>query len=167
ITDTTVRFIQEARKLGIAGIYYDVPHANYSAMAESEYEVFGRPYDLQLLRAADELWFNILQITGGNPMFHLMADYPVSVVSWADRQSAPSLSEGIKRIKGAASGGIDRWALHDEDPTNMLSQAQDAIRQTDAKKLILTAGGPILITTPLGNLRKFRETAETLKPEKS
>lgn len=164
ITDTTVRFVQEARKRGIAGIYYAVQLASYLAMSEPEYQVFGRPYDLQVLAAAKDLWLNVLHIHGAAPMFDMVADFPAQVVNWHDRESPPDLAAGLKRIKGAASGGVSREALHEEDPEVSLEQAREAFVRTQGRRWILGTGCVSLVTTPVGNIRRLRQLANELKP---
>lgn len=164
VADTTVRFIQEAKERGISGIYYAVQHANYSRMSEAEYQVFGRPYDLQVLSAASDLWLNVLHVHDPNAMFHLTADYPVQVINWHDRDSSPGLAAGLKKTKSAASGGVSQWALHDESPEIALDQARDALVQTGGKRWILGTGCVMMVTTPIGNVHKLRTLADELKP---
>jgi len=165
ITDTTVRFILECKERGAAGIFYSVLHANYLKMSEAEYEVFGRPYDLQILAVAkNDTWFNMLHVGGSHIMFDLVADYPVQAVNWSDRSAAPNLQAGIKRIKGAASAGVDREALHAETPEIALQQARDALQRTSGKRLILTLNDDMLITTPVGNIHKLRKLVDTFSP---
>lgn len=165
ITDTTIRFIQEARKRGVAGVYYAVQLVDHLTMSESEYQVFGKPYDLQILATAKDLWMNVLHVHGAYPMFDLLSDYPVQVVNWHDRESPPDLMTGLKKIKGAASGGISRDALHDEDPAKALDQVYEAFQQTGGSRWIVGTGCVSLVTTPVGNLRKLRSLVDELVPE--
>jgi uroporphyrinogen decarboxylase len=164
ITDTTVRFIQEAKKLGIAGILYEIHHANYNTMAESEYEVFGRPYDLQLLRTVDddEIWLNGVQINGSPVMANYIGDYPVAFIAYEDRQALPGIGEMAKRAKGAALGGIDRWTLHEDDPSQAITQLKDAKKQTGGLSWIAGTGVNIPITMPASNLRRLRAAVDNL-----
>ena len=148
ITDTTLCFIQEAKSTGIAGIFYAVQHANYGMMSESEYQVFGRPYDLQILSAVKDLWLNILHLHGPHGMFGQIADYPVQMINWHDRESAPDLSAGLKRIKGAAIGGVAREALHSDNPDLALTQAREAFEQTGGQRWALGTGCVTWVTTP-------------------
>ena len=164
ITDTTVRFINAAKERGIAGIFYAIQHATYQLISEAEYQVFGRPYDLQVLSAIGDLWLNVLHLHGANSMFQLVADYPMQIVNWHDRESPPSLAVGLKRIKGAASGGVDRDMLHQDDPAPALEQARDAFEQTQGRRWVLGTGCVILATTPVSNICKLRDLAEDLKP---
>ena len=62
ITESTMRFIEAAKKVGIDGIYYAVQHARYSLMNREEFSSFGRAYDLRILEAASDLWLNMLHI---------------------------------------------------------------------------------------------------------
>jgi uroporphyrinogen decarboxylase len=162
ITDTTVAFIHEAKRRGISGVYYAVQHASYLKMTEAEYQVFGRPYDLQVLAAASELWLNVLHVHGAHIMFNLVADYPVQAVNWHDRETPPDLEAGLKKIKGAASGGVSRDMLHAENPEAALDQARDAMQQTEGRRWILGTGCVALATTPVGNIRKMRTLVEEL-----
>src|SRR5512135_381095 len=45
ITQVTLRFIEEARKTGIDGVFYAVQHAQYNLLSASEFDEFGRYYD--------------------------------------------------------------------------------------------------------------------------
>ncbi|MBN1426896.1 MAG: uroporphyrinogen decarboxylase [Anaerolineae bacterium] len=162
ITDTTIAFIHEAKRRGIAGIYYAIQHASYVKMTEAEYQVFGKPYDLQILAAVNDLWLNTLHIHGSHIMFSLLADYPVQIVNWHDRETPPELENGLKKIKGAASGGISRDVLHRDDPEPAIQQARDAMRQTGGRRWILGTGCVVLTTTPIGNIRKIRSLVEEL-----
>ncbi|HOA23775.1 MAG: uroporphyrinogen decarboxylase family protein [Aggregatilineales bacterium] len=165
VADTTVRFINAAKKRGIAGIFYAVQHATYRLMSEAEYQVFGRPYDLQVLSAISDLWLNVLHLHGSHGMFHLISDYPVQIVNWHDRESRPSVAEGLRRIRGAALAGVDRDVLHMDDPELALEQARDAFEQSGGRRWMLGTGCVILVTTPSGNIHKLRALAEELKPE--
>jgi uroporphyrinogen decarboxylase len=92
-------------------------------------------------------------------MFDLVADYPVPLVNWHDRESGVSLREGLAQISGAASGGINQWTIHQESPEQTLSEARDALQQTNGRRLVLGTGCVVMATTPLRNLRALREFA--------
>lgn len=160
IAETTMCFIEEARASGIAGIFYAVQLANYDLLSEAEYKVFGCPYDQQILSAVKDLWFNVLHIHGSHGMFNLVSNYPVQAANWHDRESLPDLSSGLRKLRGAAVGGVSRLALHQDDPGEMLAQARDAYEQTSAQRWILGVGCVTLVTTPVGNIAKLRALAE-------
>ena len=160
ILESTLRFIEAAKKLGIDGIYYAVQHARYPLMSREEYATWGRPYDLQILDAVQDLWLNMLHLHSTDIMFDLLADYPVQLVNWHDREIGLRLAEGLEQIKGAASGGVDHWTLHQESPEQTHAEAQDAIAQTNGRRLLLGTGCVAMVTTPLRNIRALRESVD-------
>lgn len=159
LTESTIRFVESAKKLGIDGIYYVIQHNRYDLLNISEFNSFGRFYDEQVLATVQDLWLNILHIHETNIMFDEVADYPVQIINWHDRDTAPSLSQGLKVFSGAASGGISQTTLHQETPDAALAEAADAVKQTKGR-LILGTGCVSLATTPLGNIRALREFVE-------
>ncbi|MDY6873426.1 MAG: uroporphyrinogen decarboxylase family protein [Chloroflexota bacterium] len=163
IMKTTLRFIEEAKKLGIAGLFYAIQHASYQLLTEEEYIEFGRAYDLPLLEAVDDLWLNMIHLHGSSVMFDLLSDYPVQVMNWHDRETPPTLAEGLKSFPGAVCGGISRIeSMELGTPEMIRKEAEDAYRQTDGKRLILGTGCVIPVTTPFGNIIAAREAAEAL-----
>ncbi len=160
LTESILRFIDAARATGIAGIYYAVQHAAYPLMSRDEFETFGRLYDLQVLENAADLWCNIVHLHGTRVMFDLVADYPAAFLNWHDRDTGLPLAEGLSQIRGAASGGVSQWTIHQEGPEEMLAEVADARRQTGDRRLLLSTGCVIMTTTPLRNIRTFRGAVE-------
>ena len=164
IAETTIRFIDAAREEGIAGIFYAVQHAQYGVMGEDEYSMFGRPYDLRVLEATGNLWLNVLHLHGKDVMFNLLDDYPVQVINWHDRESGPSLSEGLDRFGGAACGGLDRNnTIVQGTPEQVRAEANEALDQTGGKRFILGTGCVVPIIAPWGNIRAARQVVEAWK----
>jgi uroporphyrinogen decarboxylase len=160
ITESTIRFIEAAKTTGVSGIYYAVQYARYPLMNSSEFDEFGRKYDLKVLEAASDLWLNMSHIHSDQIMFDQVADYPVQIVNWHDRETGFSIAEGLAQISGAASGGIDQWSIHEESPAPALAEAADAVAQTNGRRLVLGTGCVIMTTTPLRNIRALRDFAE-------
>ena len=160
ITESTLRFIAAARGTGIDGIFYAVQHGRYPLLSRDEFKTFGRAYDLRILEAVSDLWCNMVHLHSTETMFDLVADYPVQFLNWHDREAGPSLKEGMAHIKGAVSGGVDRWAMHRDDPEQLLAQAHDAIEQTNGRRLLLGTGCVVMVTTPTRNIRALRELVE-------
>ncbi len=160
LSESTLRFVDAARGAGISGIFYAVQHARYPLLSREEFIRYGRGYDLPILEAAADLWLNMTHIHGQDTMFDLVADYPVGLVNWHDRESPTSLSAGLQQIRGAASGGIDHWRLHEDSPAAALAEAADALGQTGGRRLVLGTGCVIMATTPLRNIIALREFAE-------
>lgn len=160
ITESTLRFIEAAKAAGISGVFYAVQHARYQLLSREEFVKFGRAYDMRVLEATADLWLNMLHIHSHGIMFDLVANYPVQLVNWHDRETAVSLRDGLDQIQGAASGGIDQWSMHQESPEQALSEARDALEQTGGRRLMLGTGCVVMVTTPLRNTRALREFAE-------
>ncbi len=158
IVESTLRFIEAAKKIGIDGIFYAIQHARYPLLSREEYEIWGRPYDHQILNAVQDCWLNMVHLHSTDVMFDLVAEYPVQLLNWHDRETGISLADGLPQIKGAASGGIDHWTLHQESPENTRAEAKDAIEQTNGRRLLLGTGCVAMTTTPLRNIRALRES---------
>lgn len=157
ITETTIRYIEAAKAAGISGIFFAVQHARTPLLSRDEFAGFSRPYDLRILETVQDLWCNMLHIHSTDIMYDLVADYPVQLVNWHDRETGLTLAEGLKQIKGAASGGVNRGTLHQEAPEATISEAKDAIAQTNGRRLLLGTGCVAMVTTPLQNIRALRE----------
>lgn len=163
LTESTLRFIDAMRRSGVSGVFYAIQHASHAIMSEAEYSEFGRPFDLRILEALPEdWWLNVLHLHGTAPMFDLVADYPVDVINWHDRETSPDLAEGKLKFSGAVSGGIGRWdPMHSGTPVEVRAQARQAIEQTSARRFILSTGCVIMTTTPTSNIRAAREIVES------
>jgi uroporphyrinogen decarboxylase len=161
IGETARRFIAAARERGIAGVFYAVQHACYGVLSEEEYDAFGRTYDLQVLEAAQGLWLNVLHLHGTDVMFDRLVDYPVQVINWHDRETAPTLAEAQQRFGGAVCGGLERWEVVVQGTSDLVrEQAADAIAQTGGKRFILGTGCVTPIIAPAANIRAVRESVE-------
>ena len=160
ITETTIRFVEEALKTGIDGVFYAVQHAQNGLMSHEEFDTFGKAYDLRVLEAARGLWLNLLHLHGSDVMFDIAAEYPVAVVNWHDRETAPSLSDGLGRFKGALCGGLRQWdTMVLGTPDRVKAEAEDALRQTGGRRFILGTGCVLPITAPFGNIQAARRAA--------
>jgi len=161
IVQSTLRFIEAAHGSGISGIFLALQHASYDLLSRAEYREFGRPYDLRLLEAAQDLWFNLLHVHGTHVMFDLVADYPAQAINWHDQETPPSLSEALELFPGALAGGLHRWdTLLRGTPELVRDKVREAIEQTGGRRLILAAGCVTLIPSPVGNILAAREAVE-------
>jgi uroporphyrinogen decarboxylase len=157
ITETTLQFLEAAKKTGIAGVFYAVQHAQYGILSEAEYQEFGRTYDLQLLEAVEDLWLNMLHVHGANVMFNQFSDYPVSVINWHDRETPPSLGEAKQHFPGALCGGLQRTqTMVLGSPEDVALEARQAFEATGGRKFILGTGCVMPITAPHGNILAAR-----------
>jgi uroporphyrinogen decarboxylase len=163
IQETTLSFIHAAKSFGISGIFFAIQHATYDILTRSEYEEFGRAYDLPLLDAVDDLWLNMVHLHGQNIMFDLITDYPIQILNWHDQETPPSLSEGLAQFSGCACGGIaqvDTLVLG--TPEDVKVEVKQAIEETGGKRLILGTGCVMPLTTPYGNIMAARSAVEEL-----
>lgn len=152
IAESTRRFIQAAIETGIDGIFYAVQHANAGLLSREEFDAFGRVYDLPVLESAKPLWFNMAHLHGENVYFDRVADYPVQVLNWHDRDTEPNLADGQKRFPGMVCGGLRRESLALSDPAKIRIEMQDALAQTNGKRFLLGTGCVVETIAPHGNL---------------
>ncbi|MCX8024144.1 MAG: hypothetical protein N3A60_02960 [Thermanaerothrix sp.] len=154
ITETTLAFIESLKNLGIDGIFYAIQHARYNLLSPSEFSEFGRTYDLKILEAARDFWLNVGHIHGEHIMFSLVRDYPVQVLNWHDRQTAPSLHEALPQVSAAICGGLSQWTtMALGSPEDVRREAHQAIQETQGKRFILGTGCVLPIITPHGNIQ--------------
>ena len=165
IAQSTRLFIEAAKETAIDGIFYAVQHARASLLSMDEFAKFGRPYDLSILKAADDLWCNMLHIHGSDIYFEAVADYPVQILNWHDRETSPSLAEAQRSTvfkAGQASvvcGGLGRDTLVYATSEVSAREARDAIQQTMGRGLLLSTGCVVPIIAPHGNLIAARDAA--------
>ena len=157
ITEQTLAFLDACREIKISGIFYAVQWASYAHLSEVEYGVFGRPYDLQILRSVSDLWLNVLHMHGNDIMFEMATEYPAAIMNWHDMETEPDLLDGLKRWSGAVCGGIRQEAtLAQGSADEVRNEALEAISSTGGRRFVLGTGCVTPIVTPYGNLRALR-----------
>jgi uroporphyrinogen decarboxylase len=160
ITETTCRFVEEANKTGISGIFYAIQQGNYHLLSPQEYRQFGTLYDIEILGASRANWLNMLHVHGENVMFHLFTDYPVQVINWHDRETYPTLAEARALFPGVVCGGLQREkSMLLGSPEHVHSEACDAILATGNTRFILGTGCVLQTTTPAVNIRAAIQAA--------
>src|SRR5512139_912456 len=165
ITQSTLAFVREIAATGAAGIFYAVQHATANLLSEAEFREFGREVDLRILAATQNFWLNVMHVHGDNVYFDAVADYPLQVWNWHDRETQPSLRDGLAKIKGAACGGIARdMVMLRGRPDAVRQQVADAIAQTNGRRYIVGTGCVTMIPTPEVNIRTAIECAQQLAP---
>ncbi len=161
ITRSTIAFVETAFSLGVDGIFYAIQHATYRLFDRESYRRTAEVFDRRILESAGRGWLNILHLHGEAPIFDLAAEYPVSVVNWHDRQTAPTLAEGKRRFPGAVCGGLRREeTLVLGSPVGVRAEAREAIGSLRGRGLILGAGCVVPILAPRANLQAARRAAE-------
>lgn len=160
ILNSTLSYLEEVKKTGVSGVFYAVQQARYPLMNSDEFAAFGRAYDLRLLAETRDLWLNMTHIHGTDIMFESVADYPVQLVNWHDRESAVSIADGLQQIKGAASGGVSRWSLHQEQPDKAVAEAREAVSSAGGRRVMVGTGCVAMISSPTSNIRALREAVD-------
>jgi uroporphyrinogen decarboxylase len=161
IAESTLRFIELTRTLGIAGIFYAVQQASYSLLSDDEYERFGRPYDLQVLEPASDFWLNMVHLHGNAVMFQKFIDYPVQIINWHDRDTYPSLAEAHHLFPGLLCGGLQREkTMVLGNPVSVTAEARDAIQATQGLRFILGTGCVLPTLAPRANIIAARKSVD-------
>jgi len=163
ITESTIRFIEELKSTGAAGIFLALQHATYDLLTEDEYRAFCYKLDLKILKATEGMWFNLIHLHGVNVMFDLIANYPIQVINWHDVETPPSLSEAKSRTDKALCGGLRQWeTMLRGTPQTVEAEAKAAIEATEGKGFILGTGCVTPITAPTGNILAARKVVEAI-----
>jgi uroporphyrinogen decarboxylase len=160
IAESTRHFVEACMEVGLDGVFYAVQHAQAGLLVQEEYEKFGLPFDMRILEPAVELWCNLLHIHGDNIYFNLARKYPCQIVNWHDRETSPSLVEGLRNYRGVVCGGISQNTIVLGDRSEVRKEAADAISQTGGRRFILGTGCVVPVIAPHGNLVTARRIVE-------
>jgi len=161
ITRSTLAFLEAARACGIAGVFYAAQQATYRLMDRAGYARFGEPYDRKLLEAASGLWLNVLHLHGEAVMFDVAMSYPVQVINWHDRETAPTLGEARRLTRIALCGGLRRWeTMVLGTPDAVRAEASEALRATGGRGFVLGTGCVVPVLAPRANLRAARASVD-------
>ncbi|MDB5057721.1 MAG: hypothetical protein JWO59_1193 [Chloroflexi bacterium] len=150
ITETFVAFVHEILNAGASGIFFATgPWATYDTLTDAEYEIFGRPYDLQVLAAAADARVNVLHVCRKNNMLRRLQDYPVHILNWASNEEGnPSLGEIADSVRDrAVAGGLSDAALTADTEMPILREAAEAADQARNRGLMLTGNCSIPINS--------------------
>lgn len=155
ITGTTIDFALAALEAGAHGLFFATQLATTDMLTVREYERFGRKFDLEVFAAIKgKAGLNMLHLHGENVMFDLLAAYPVEMINWHDRRTAPLLKDALGKFKGALVGGVEERALLVTGPGAALrAQVRDAIGQTGGRRLVVGPGCGAAIAVPEENIR--------------
>lgn len=140
ITETTMAVAAEAIRLGADGIFFASQMSSYDSMTVEEYAEYGKPYDLKVLEAARNGWFNTLHAHGNNIMFELLRDYPVSVFNWHAWETLPNLEEAFLLTGKCLMGGIQRMDITNHNKNALQHQIFESFKQLKGRHQILTPG---------------------------
>ena len=94
-------------------------------------------------------------------MFDLAATYPIHVVNWHDRETAPSLAEARRMTRVALCGGLRREeTMVLGDPAAVARDSRAALKATDGRGFILGTGCVVPVVAPRANLLAARHAVD-------
>jgi len=164
IRDVVRDYAAACLEAGASGLFFATQMANYNDLTLEEYKEFGVAYDLPILESVvGKSRITMLHVCGRNLMFDLVADYPVDVIHWADRATAPSLAEARHVTGKTLSGGLAQETLLNGTEEDVIAEARDVIAQTGGRGFILGAGCVISTRTPEANLAAARRATEMIR----
>jgi uroporphyrinogen decarboxylase len=125
---------------GAAGIFLSVP-ASAEFVTREQYERFMRPFDLALLNAVKGKGeMHILHAHGTQLFLDRLLEYPARVLSWADLNGGPSISEARLRTPLTLMGGLDHVTFPYSSAARLREQVKAARAQAGPTKFILAPG---------------------------
>lgn len=164
------RLMEAAVEAGASGIFFSCMGATNTDFTREEYLNLGRPYDLEALAGAKNGWLNIVHVhadpdqEGDQIYFEDFTDYPVSVMSWSDRLTGPSLSEALTLTDKCLMGGLwERGSLTHGSQAELDNEIMSAISQTKGRRLILANGCSVPDDTAEEWLSMARHLVDELK----
>jgi uroporphyrinogen decarboxylase len=163
IASTLAKFASAAVDAGASGLFFAIVRlARQSVLSRSEFDEFGKPYDLQVLKAVESAPFNLLHICGPQAYFDVATEYPVHALNWASvGQQNPTLAEAKHHARQALVGGVDEIEnLQHGRPDDVLAEALAAIKATGGRHHLLTPGCATNVDVPAENLHALRQAAE-------
>jgi len=105
------------------------------------YDRVVRRADRAILAAVSESPFNVLHVCGKALNFRAFAEYPVSVLNWADRAAGPSIRDVAPWAKPALWGGVDNLStLVTGTPHQVREEVADALRQAQDRPIMIAPG---------------------------
>jgi uroporphyrinogen decarboxylase len=161
--------ITAAIEAGVSGIFFSCMGATTADLTPDEYKRIAQPYDLHALEGAQGGWLNTIHIhadpdqVSDQIYFEQFLDYPVSVMSWSDRVSGPTLGEAFAMTNKCLMGGLaERGPLTHGGEDAIQNEMLAAIAQTNSQRLILANGCSIPDDTPEEWLHVARRLIDTL-----
>ena len=130
---TLAQFASACIDAGVDGIFYATTTANAGQANLAEHQRFQRPFDLEILAAAQGGWANILHLCGNSIQAPWFAGYPAQMVSWATTPGNPGFDE-MRALTGktllAGMPGKPAFA----------QMSADELKQHVARSLAVTGG---------------------------
>lgn len=162
ITATFAVYVDRIRDAGADGLFIATTHwASEDLLTLEQYKIFGRPFDLQVIKAAGEDSLNILHVCGSHNFLAQLADYPAQMINWdaCDPTNLPlDRAANILREK-VIIGGLDHtgW-LKFAAPQEIGYEMAKIKEKMSGHKFIFGPGCTIDPEIPEANLRAVRQS---------
>ena len=163
IADTTARLSARAIEMGADGVFFASQMSSYDKTTDAVYREYGKPYDVQVLAAAKDGWFNTIHAHGTNIMFDVLRDYPVSTFNWHVGESLPELAECYDLSGKCLMGGLERMDITNGRKNELIHQIYTALTSMGGRHHILTPGCVMrypLDTEMLAFVKKAKDDVE-------
>lgn len=164
ITETFEGYARACLDAGASGVFFATTKLSSSdVMSEEQYEEFGTPYDLRVLKAArDRPGFNLLHLCADNVFFDALMDYPADAISWdATLPGNPSLGEGRRRSGKMVVGGISQTeTLARGTPQDVAQEVARGVEETGGRGYLIAPGCTFPTTAGEDLLRAAIEASE-------
>lgn len=160
ITETFCSYVSEILNVGADGIFFaTTAWGTTDRLTEDDYDTFGRPYDLQILEAARDAWFNVLHVCRDNNMLRQLTDYPIHAINWDSHAPGnSSLQEARSFLDKVPMGGISRENLLNLDAREIQSEIEKVIRDSENTPIIIAPNCSISPRCPEVNVSALAET---------
>jgi uroporphyrinogen decarboxylase len=140
MNDNLIQYALATLERGAAGIFLSVP-ASAESVTPEQYARFMRPFDLHLLNAIRGRGeCHILHAHGEKLYLDQVLDYPVHVLSWADLNGGPSISQARRRTPLTLMAGLDHLKFPSLSAALIRTQVRSARSQAGNTKFILAPG---------------------------
>lgn len=161
VAENLCRYIRAVKAQGVEALFLSINGAireGYPRGSNPQvYETFQRPFELQLLEAAEGM-VRILHVHGVGLDLGRVLDYPCEVISISDRLPGnPSLSALRKITPKCLMGGIDETRFQERNLPAIAREVDDALAQAGRRKFILAPGCTIPSFSPKRSLAYLRE----------
>jgi len=160
VAGTLCRYIAAVKAQGVEAFFLSINGAIREGFPRGSsaqvYATFQRPFELQLLKAAEGM-VRILHIHGAGLDLARVLDYPCEAISISDRLPGnPSLAEMRKLTPKCLMGGIDETKFQERNLPALAREIDDAIAQAGRSKFILAPGCTIPSFSPKRTLAFLR-----------
>lgn len=168
IAGVTEAMTKASYEAGADGIFFASQCADFDVMDESEYRAFGMRYDLRVIATAQMTspdGFTMFHMHGTAPMFDLGVTYPVEILNWHDRRTAPNLADGQRQFRRAVAGGLNEATIARVEPHAAAGEATEAIATTGGSRVLVAPGCVVPVATPAETIDAVVEAVRTSRAD--